>query len=171
MKLINNCLTKFLITKNFPNINEEIEVLSYKFSKELILRDVKKYEKKVLKKIILNENFIKSFLLISAECVLFHHNVSEVIFYKLASKEFLNLDLFEFWKIINPFLNLVAILDNNINRHLSEIEIVLITFLVWSNSEIFKESFNNYIDSGDLKGNFMNKLTNQNNLLNYFVYF
>lgn len=107
----------------------------------------------MLQKILLNENFVKSVLLIAAECVLLHHNVSEVLFYKIASKEFLNLDLFEFWKIINPFLNLVSIIDNNVNRHLSEIEIVLFTFLIWMNSENFKDNFNCFVDN-NFQGNF-----------------
>lgn len=154
MEIIKICLEKFFVTKNNPERIDEIEVLSFKFFKELIFRDEKKYEKDVLKKIILNENFIKSVLLVATECVLLHFNVSEVLFYKIASKDFLNLDLFEFWKIINPFLNLVSIIDNNVNRHLSEIEIVLMTFLMWSNSDNFKENFNRFIESVDFQGTF-----------------
>jgi len=74
------------------------------------------------------------------------------LFYKIASNEYLNLDLFEFWKIINPFLNLVSIIENNVNRHLSEIEIVLFSFLIWTNSKDFKEKFNRFIDSETFKG-------------------
>lgn len=141
------------MTKNHSESINEIEVLFYKFLKELILRDEKKYERNVLRKILLKENFQKSVFLIAAECVLFHHNVSEVLFYKIASKEFLNLDLFEFWKIINPFLNLISIIDNNVNRHLSEIEIVLFTFLIWTNSEKFKDSFYGFVDNENFQGN------------------
>ena len=153
LSLIRTCLEKFYVTKNHSESINEIEVLSYKFLKELILRDEKKYESSVLQRILLKENFLKSVLLIAAECVLLHHNVSEVLFYKIASKEFLNLDLFEFWKIINPFLNMISIIDNNVNRHLSEIDIVLFTFLIWANSETFRDSFSNFIDNENFQGN------------------
>jgi hypothetical protein len=152
MNSIKNCLEKYFILKTNPERIIEIEILSYRFFKELISRDEKKYKINVLRKIILNENYIKSVLLISAECVLLHHNISEVLFSKIASREFLNLDLFEFWKIINPFLNLVSIIDNNVNRHLSEIEFVLLTFSIWNDSKIFEEKFNKFIDSETFKG-------------------
>lgn len=145
------------MSKNHPEIIIEIEVLSYRFLKELILRDERKYERNVLKKILLKENFVKSVLLIGAECVLLHHNISEVLFYKITSKEFLNLDLFEFWKIINPCLNLVSIIDNNVNRHLSEVEIVLFTFLIWTNSENFKDNFYKFLDNENFQGIFYYK--------------
>lgn len=120
--------------------------------KELILRDEKKYEKRILKKIIFNENFIKSILLIAAECVLYHHNVPGALFNKIVGVDYLNLDVFQFWKIINPCINLVAIMDNNIIRHLSEIEIVLLTFLTWSMSENFNEKFRKYLKSSNFVG-------------------
>lgn len=151
-ELIKNCLEKFYVSKNHPECINEIEVLSFRLIKELILRDERKYENNVLKRILIKESFLKSVLLIAAECVLLHHNISEVLFYKIASKEFLNLDLFEFWKIINPILNLVSIIDNNVNRHLSEIEIVLFTFLIWTNSEKFKDNFNKFLDEDNIQG-------------------
>ena len=151
---IKTCMDKYLITKSFEHVMEEIEVLSYRLIKELIKRDEKKLRKnqQIISSILLSENFTKSIFLASAECVLIHHDSADVLFTKIASKEYLDLDLFEFWKILNPLVNLVAIMDNNVSCFLYEIEVVLMTFLLWENSENFKERYNSFIESKDFVG-------------------
>ena len=127
--------------------------------KELISRDERKYDRLVIRKILKNENFIKSVLLVTIECFLFQSNTEELLFNKISGKEYLNLDMFEFWKILNPFFNLVAIMDNNTVVHLMEIEVVLFTFLMWNNSEEFKKKFFRFVNSLNFVGkNFFYKI-------------
>jgi hypothetical protein len=136
----------------------EIEILSLIFINDLIIRDAKNFKKTdiYISLLLLKENFVKSIMLVATECVLFNHDSKDIFFNKIASKEFLDLDLFDFWKILNPIINLKLIMDYNITCYLIEVEILLITFLLWKNSEKFNKEFQDFINSKDFECNFLN---------------
>jgi hypothetical protein len=75
-----------------------------------------------------NENFLKSVFVVAIEIVLFIGNVEELCFFKIA--ETVDLDLYEFWKILNP-IHLHFAIPSPLRVHFSEIEIQLFTFMIW----------------------------------------
>ena len=83
------------------------------------------------------------------EIILFIENVEVICFYKLANC--INLDLYELWKIINPFVRMDLTVPSDIRLHFQEIEIQLNTFMIFKKpSKNFKSEVDDY-----LKNNFL----------------
>jgi hypothetical protein len=123
---------------------EEIRVLTLKIICGLIKRDERKFKADFISLILSNMNFLKSALIVGVEIVLFIENVEEISFYKLA--DVLELDLYEFWKIINPFLNFDLTIPSDIRLHFNEIELQLMTFMIWKKASInFKNELNEFL--------------------------
>jgi hypothetical protein len=95
---------------------------------DLFNRDEKHFPKELLSKLLSDEYFLKSVLLIAFEITLFICNVEGLCFFKLA--ETINLDLYEFWKILNP-IHLHFAIPSPLRVHFSEIEVQLFTFMIW----------------------------------------
>jgi hypothetical protein len=123
---------------------EEIKLLTFKIICGLIKRDERKFRADFISRILLNQNFLKSALILSVEIVLFIENVEEISFFKLADT--LELDIYEFWKIINPFLNFDLTIPSDIQLHFNEIELQLMSFMIWKKaSKSFKDELNEFL--------------------------
>jgi hypothetical protein len=123
---------------------EEIKILTLKIICGLIKRDERKFKVDFISRILSNPNFLKSALVLGVEIVIFIENVEEISFYKLA--EVLELELYEFWKIINPFLNFDLTIPADIRLHFNQIELQLITYMIWKKPNInFKEELNEFL--------------------------
>jgi len=123
---------------------EEIKFLSFKLLCGLIKRDERKFKSEFISRILSNQNFLKSALIVAVEIVLFIENVEEISFYKLA--DMLELDLYELWKIINPFLNFDLTIPSDIRLHFNEIELQLMSFMIWKKaSQNFKNELNEFL--------------------------
>jgi hypothetical protein len=135
-KLFNTYKVRITITKN------DMLKLASKLIKELFHRDDKNFPKQILSRLLDNKDFLKSVLIVAVEVVLFIGNVEELCFYKLA--EAIELDLYEFWKILNP-IHLLYAVPSVIRTHFSEIEVQLFTFMIWRKPGIsFKNDINNF---------------------------
>jgi hypothetical protein len=132
----------------------QIETLALFYINSLI-KDNSIYFKKPEKfcsTFLLKENFVKSVVLAATEIALYNYNSKDVFFHKIARREFLNLDLFEFWKILNPILNL-QINQYSIKCYIVELEILLISFFLSQDSENFKKEFQSFVSSQDFECN------------------
>jgi hypothetical protein len=135
-KMFNTYKVRITITKN------EILKLTSKLIKELFHRDDKNFPKQILAKLLQNNEFLKSILIVAVEIVLFIGNVEELCFYKLA--EAIELDLYEFWKILNP-IHLLYAIPSVIRVHFAEIEVQLFTFMIWRKpGTSFKNDINDF---------------------------
>jgi hypothetical protein len=123
---------------------DEIKFLCFKILCGLIKRDERKFKAEFISRILSNQNFLKSALILAVEIVLFIENVEEISFYKLAAM--LELDLYELWKIINPFLNFDLTIPSDIRLHFNEIELQLMSFMIWKKaSQNFKNELNEFL--------------------------
>jgi hypothetical protein len=128
---------------------DDIEKLTLKIIYGMLKKDERKFKMEFISRILANQNFIKSALVVSVEIVLFIENVEEISFYKLADT--LELDLYEFWKIINPFLNFDLCLPSDIRLHFNEIELQLFSFMIWRKASLnFKEEINDFLKDYEL---------------------
>jgi hypothetical protein len=135
-KLFNTYKVRITITKN------DILKLTSKLIKELFHRDDKNFPKNILSTLLDDKVFLKSVLIVAVEIVLFIGNVEELCFYKLA--EAIELDLYDFWKILNP-IHLLYAVPSVIRVHFSEIEVQLFTFMIWRKPGIsFKNDIKNF---------------------------
>ena len=135
-KLFNTYKVRITITKN------DILKLASKLIKELFHRDDKNFPKFILTTLLDNKDFLKSVLIVAVEIVLFIGNVEELCFYKLA--EAIELDLYDFWKILNP-IHLLYAVPSVIRVHFSEIEVQLFTFMIWRKpGNSFKTDISNF---------------------------
>ncbi len=116
--------------------------LASKLIKELFHRDDKNFPKLILSTLLGNKDFLKSVIIVAVEIVLFIGNVEELCFYKLA--EAIELDLYDFWKILNP-IHLLYAVPSVIRVHFSEIEVQLFTFMIWRKpGNSFKTDISNF---------------------------
>jgi hypothetical protein len=115
---ITNLITKF----------EEIEKLILKIIFSLLSRDERIFGPKIAAHVLKNVNFIKSVLVVAVEIILFIENVELICFYKLANA--IKLDLYEFWKILNPFIRVDLTIPSDIRLHFQEIELQLSSFMI-----------------------------------------
>ena len=88
---------------------DDIKSLTLKIIHGLIIREENKFKNNAniisnyINNILKNKNFVKSVLVLAIEIVLFIENSEELSFNKIS--ESIELSLYDFWKIINPFLN------------------------------------------------------------------
>jgi hypothetical protein len=125
----------------------EILKLTGKIIFDLLHRDEKGFPKELLITLLSNENFLKACLVVSVEIVLFIGNVEELSFFKLAEE--VDLDLFEFWKILNP-IHLHFAIPSPLRIHFGEIEMQLFTFMIWKKANLrFKTDLIDFIKNSD----------------------
>lgn len=144
---------------NLEKINNQISIILNKTFKpkellqklitQLLLREEKRFNIRLASKLLENENFLKSVIVISFEMVLFVENCSELNVCELI--RILKLDLYEFWKIINPFNKCDAIIHGIIKNHFSTIETQIFTFLIWQKIPNIPNNFLTGIEAYFLK--------------------
>ncbi len=147
-KYINNILTdkfekliSFYKVKLFTNIEERTK-LCLKFIQNLIQKDENIFNEEFCSMLLYNEIFAKAMIAISFEIVLFIEDIEEIPFNKIY--ESIDLDIYDFWKIINPTKNNSIIFHKEIKEHLDEIEYQILSFLMWRNpSTKFKDDIKN----------------------------
>jgi hypothetical protein len=116
---------------------------------DLLHRDEKHFPKDLLAKLLVSESFLKSVLVVSVEIALFICNVEGLCFFKLA--EAIELDLFEFWKLMNP-IHLHFAIPSPLRVHFSEIEIQLFTFMIWKKASLkFKSEVTTFMNTEDVE--------------------
>ena len=87
---------------------------------------------------------MKSAIILGVEIVLFIENVEEICFYKLADA--LDLDIYQFWKIVNPFLKHDLTVSSYILRHFQEIDVQLLSFMIFKRpSKTFKDEVEEFL--------------------------
>jgi hypothetical protein len=151
-ELISQIFPKFsqMLTKNKTSIVtsfKDIQTLCEKIIYKLLIREETKFKKDFVGKLLYNENFIKSAIVLSMEIVLFIENIEEIVFYKLAEEA--KLDLYDFWKIINPFLLFDLYIPKPIRTHFCEIEFQLLSFIIWKKPSLkFKNELEAFLQDG-----------------------
>ncbi len=100
------------------------------------------------------QNFLKAVIAISFEIVLFIENCIELNVVDIVN--YLGLDLYDFWKIINPFNKYDGLIPSVIKLHFSHIEAQIFTIVIWQVENNFRSSvvefFNkNKLDFSDFK--------------------
>ena len=127
--------------------------LFFKFSNDILWLDIECFKCPVACNLLRNNDLILAILICTVESILFIENVENVSIFKLI--ELVNLDLFDLWKIINPFLRVASInMPPPIMTHFSEIEVQIISHKIWNNkNKFFKEieKFMDYNNNGDNK--------------------
>lgn len=124
----------------------DIKTLTLRIIYGLLQRDEKRFNREIVSEVLKNKNFVKAAFIVSIEIVLFIGNVEEISFYKLT--EAIGLDLYEFWKIINPFTHFDLMIPGPIRIHFSEIEIQLLTFMVWKkNCKVFRSEVEEFLSN------------------------
>jgi hypothetical protein len=94
-----------------------------------------KEEKLEVEKIMSNKDFHKGVLAASTETVLFIRNSMSICFERVL--ELCELQPFEFWKIMKPFSEFDPIMPNLLQLHFQQIELKILTSLVWKESSLF----------------------------------
>ena len=134
--ILNNKFQKLLSSyrvKLITNLEERIN-FCLKFIQNLIQNDENIFNEEFCVMLLYNEVFIKSMIAISFEIILFIEDIEEIPFNKIY--ESCDLDIYDFWKIINPTQNHVIIFHKEIKDHLDEIEYQILSFLIWRNPSI-----------------------------------
>jgi hypothetical protein len=122
---------------------EDIEKMIMKLIFSLLNRDQRIFSSEFVSRLLLNDNFLKSVIVVGVEITLFIENVELICFYKLVKA--MDLDYFEFWKVLNPFIRVDLTIPSDIRLHFEEMEIGLWSFIIWktasTNFKLSVESF------------------------------
>jgi len=100
----------------------------------LFPREVRK-KKLEREKIMSNKDFHKAVIAASTEAVLFIRNSMVVCFESIL--ELCDLQPFEFWKLIKPFIEFDPTMPDPLKLHFQQIEYKIITSLVWKENSLF----------------------------------
>lgn len=107
--------------------------------------DIEIFKCQIASKLLCNNNLILAIIICTVESILFLENVENVSIFKLI--EVVNLDLYDLWKIIIPFLRVASVnLPPPIITHFSEIEIQIISYMIWKNKNTFIKEIEKYLD-------------------------
>ena len=90
--------------------------------------------------LLYNEDYIKAIVAISMEIILFIEDIEEITFNRIP--EFLGLDVYDLWKIMNPIQLRSIVFHKEIKDHLEEVEEQLLSFLI--SSHLFHSLYSNY---------------------------
>ena len=126
-------LLSFYRVKLVTNIEERTK-LCLKFIQNLLQKDENIFSEEFCAMLLYNETFAKAMIAISFEIVLFIEDIEEIPFNKIY--ESIDLDIYDFWKIINPTQNHSIIFHKEIKNHLDEIEYQILSFLIWRNPSL-----------------------------------
>jgi len=115
------------------------ELLSQEESNTLSRRKLAKSESvaKELSKTLYRIEFHKAVFTWAAETILFIYNEQKLIFEQLL--EFMNLSVFDFWKIVNSFIVVDSQMPTPLKRHFRDIEIKIVTDLGWKDNTTILE--------------------------------
>ena len=137
-------LLSFYRVKLVTNLEERTK-LCLKFIENLLKKDENIFTEEFCAMLLYNETFIKAMIAISFEIVLFIEDIEEIPFNKIY--ENIDLDIYDFWKIINPSQNHSTIFHKEIKNHLDEIEYQILSFLIWRNpSSNFKNDIHQLLN-------------------------
>jgi hypothetical protein len=84
---------------------------------------------KELSKTLYRIEFHKAVFTWAAETILFIYNEQKLVFSQLL--EFMNLSVFDFWKLVNSFIVVDSQMPTPLKRHFRDIEIKIVTELGW----------------------------------------
>ena len=141
--ILNNKFQKLLSSYRVKLITNLEEIIKFclKFIQNLIQNDENIFTEEFCVMLLYNEIFLKSMIALSFEIILFIEDIEEIPFNKIY--ETLELDIYDFWKILNPTQNHVIIFHKEIKDHLDEIEYQILSFLIWRNPSFnFKNDIN-----------------------------
>lgn len=128
---------------------ETIESLCKKIITQLLLREEKRLTKSLAVKLLSNENFLKATVAAAFELVFFIENCIELNFLEII--KFIGLDLYEFWKIINPTYKFDGLIPNTIRIHFQTLDNQILTLLIWKEENYFKENISNFFKKTDIE--------------------
>ena len=144
------CLAR--IKKNRNEMNN----LFFKFLNDILWLDIEYFKVEVACNLLKNNDLLLGIIICTVESILFIENVENVSIFKLI--EVVNLDLYDLWKIINPFLRVASIhMPPPIMTHFSEIELQIMSYMIWNNKNKFYkdiEKYLNYNNNGEYKDHF-----------------
>ncbi len=127
--------------------------LFLKFLNDILWFDIDCFKSEVACNLLLNTDLLTALIVCTVESILFIENVENVSVFKLI--EDVKLDLYDFWKIVNPFLKVVSInMPPPLITHFSEIEVQIISLMIWSNKNKFFleiERFCDFTNKGENK--------------------
>jgi hypothetical protein len=124
--------------------------LAQKIILGLLQRENNNFPIEIVQKYLDNKEFLKAIIITSVEIVLFIANVEEISFYKLTNR--LKLDIYDFWKIINPFIHFDILIPYPIRNHFEEIEVQILSFIIWNkHSNKFKKELEESLDQSPLQ--------------------
>ena len=137
-------LNKYKVNSNFAI--DLIQLYIYCLSL-LIESDTNIFSENFSALLLYNDNFIKASVALSFELALTIFDIAEIELNTIY--EYLNLDVYDFWKIILPSdLNLCHV---EIQKHLEEIDYQISTFLIWRNpSDKFKNELKDFLENENI---------------------
>ena len=110
---------------------EDITKMCLKFIYTLLQKDLMIFTEEFCAMLLYNEDYIKAIVAISMEIILFIEDIEEITFNRIP--EFLGLDVYDLWKIMNPIQLRSIVFHKEIKDHLEEVEEQLLSFLIWRN--------------------------------------
>lgn len=143
MNKLNELLEKYRVNSNF-----EIEPMqSYIYFLFLIIKnDTNIFSENFSALLLYNDEFIKAVIALSFELVLTIYDISEIELNSIYEQ--LNLDVYNFWKVILPSNSNLYHLE--LQKHLEEIDYQMSVFLLWRNpSENFKNELKEFLMNDD----------------------
>ena len=138
-----------LLVKYKVNSKFDIDLLDlYIYCLSLLLEnDMSIFSENFTSLLLYNDEFIKSSVALSFELALTIFDVTEIELNSIYEQ--LNLDVYDFWKIILP-IN-INLYHAEIQRHLEEIDYQLSMFLIWRNpSEKFKNELKDFLENENI---------------------
>lgn len=130
--------------------------LFLKFLNDILWFDIDCFKSEIASNLLLNTDLLMALIICTVESILFIENVENVSIFKLI--EVVKLDLYDLWKIINPFLKVASInMPPPIITHFSEIEVQIISLMIWSNKNKFFleiDKFYEFTNKGENKESF-----------------
>eukprot|EP01022_Parablepharisma_sp_SALTPOND_P014821 TRINITY_DN205_c0_g3_i3.p1 TRINITY_DN205_c0_g3~~TRINITY_DN205_c0_g3_i3.p1 ORF type:complete len:933 (+),score=77.64 TRINITY_DN205_c0_g3_i3:3512-6310(+) len=116
---------------------QEIKAVYFRIVDELLCLEEKKLGSAKAAQVLANPEFHRSALAASTEIVLFVHNSMAIRFEQIL--ELCEVQAFEFWKLVRPFLKFDPVMPNPLRLHLQQIEVKILTSLAWQkNSTIHR---------------------------------
>lgn len=109
-----------------------IDELLNQEEKNSVIKNKKSEKEKLtqeLSKTLYRIEFHKAVFTCAAETILFIYNEQKLVFTQLL--EFMNLSVFDFWKLVNPFIVVDPQMPTPLKRHFRDIEIKIVTDLGW----------------------------------------
>lgn len=120
----------------------------------LLTNEDKKQPRSDYLPLLSNDSFHRALLACCLETILFIHNITSISFETVLYLS--KVTAFEFWKIINNFLQFSATLPGMIRKHFKEIEVTILSSLGWENEspvhlvvkQIVQEPSNDEVSEG-----------------------